>query len=258
MANEVLSEIRDGVCIISLNRPEKLNCLNEALIVGLKDALVAANKNAEVQAIVLRGNGRAFSSGDDLKDSHDNMTGKDQNRDFVIAYSETLQDVTREIYHGEKFVIGAIHGYAVGAGFEWAINCDFSIWAHGTQAFLPEMKWGMFPTGGITALLPSLVGITKAKEILLFGDRYSAEELHKIGIAWKVVDEDKVLDEAIATAKRIGEFPSRATRDLKRTLHKCCFGDLEKALTAETEGIVAAVLDPDTRGHLSKFSDRSR
>ena len=84
-------------------------------------------------------------------------------------------------------MIGAINGWAVGGGFEWAINCDFPIWAESARAFFPELKWGMFVTGGVSSLLPALAGLQTAREMMFLGERYDAKALLEKGVAWRVV-----------------------------------------------------------------------
>src|SRR5690606_29033685 len=131
--------------------------------------------------------------GDDLLD-HSPF----ENRDEARALVDALQDVTREIVLGPKLVVGAINGWAVGGGFEWAINCDLPLWAESARGFFPEASFGLFVTGAVTTLLPAIVGLTKAKEMLLLGEKYSAQELHALGIAWRVVPDDKLMEEARA------------------------------------------------------------
>ena len=103
--------------------------------------------------VIFTGAGRAFCAGDDLK-AHRHPETEAEAR----AWIEAIQQVTREIVLGRAPVIGAINGWAVGGGFEWAINCDFSIWARSARAFFPEVRWGWFVTGGVTSLLPARVG----------------------------------------------------------------------------------------------------
>jgi len=257
VADEVLTEQRGATRLITLNRPERLNAINEALVVGLRDALVAANADDGTHVIVLRGSGRAFCSGEDLEDTLERL-GDEPNEATIKAYSQTLQDVTRRIVQSNKFVVGAIHGWAVGAGFEWAVNCDFPIWAEGARGFFPEMRWGLFPTGGVTALLPAIVGLTKARELLLLGEKHTAEELLELGVAWRVVAESVLLDEAEAVADKIAALPQRAVRDLKRTINRVCLDGLEGALEAEIEGVTDSVMDPDTWELIREFEQKNR
>src|SRR5690606_1687 len=139
---------------------------------------------------------------DDLKE-HRHPESEAEARAAVDA----IQRCTRAMVLGDKPIIGAINGWAVGGGFEGALNCDLALWAADAKAFFPEIRWGMFVTGGVTALLPAIVGLTKAREMLFLGDTYTAAELHEIGIAWKVVAPDRLMDEARSVARRIADSP---------------------------------------------------
>ncbi len=161
--------------------------------------------------------------------------------------------MTREIVLGDKVVVGAIHGWAVGGGLEWAINCDFPIWADSARGFFPEIGLGLFVTGGVTTLLPKLAGLHKAKELILFGDRFSAQEALEAGIAWRVVPEDRIFEEARSVAERIAALPERQATDLKRVINRACHLDIEAAMSLETDATVRSFLDPDTAGRVAAF-----
>ena len=188
MAGTVLTEDRNGVRTVTLNRPERLNALNRELLDDLCAALDAALADEQVGALVLCGAGRAFCSGDDLKDFEDQTGGEAVTRSFI----ESIQTVTRRIVLGDKIVVGAIHGWAVGGGLEWTINCDLAVFAESAKCFFPEIKWGMFPTGGVTAILPRIVGLAKTRELMLLGESFGAAEALEMGLAWKVVPDDVV------------------------------------------------------------------
>ncbi len=249
MANAVLSEHHDGVSTITLNRPERLNAINPALLAGLLAAMRAANADEGVRAVVLRGAGRAFCAGDDLKE----FSEQSRSPDGARAYVEEIQEVTRAISLGGKMVIGAIHGWAVGGGLEWVINCDLAIMAEGTRCFFPEIALGVFVTGGVTTLLPKLVGLQKARELILFGERFDARAALAMGIAWKVVPETALLAAAEETARRIASLPAGAVSDLKRVLNRACALDLEAAMALETEATVRGFLDPETAARVARF-----
>ncbi|HKO07498.1 MAG TPA: enoyl-CoA hydratase/isomerase family protein [Alphaproteobacteria bacterium] len=249
MTSVVLSELADGVSTITLNRPERLNAINPALLAGLTAALNAANGDASVRAIVLCGAGRAFCAGDDLKE----FDQQGRSPAEVRAYVESIQEVTRALSLGGKMVVGAIHGWAVGGGLEWVINCDLAIMAEGTRCFFPEIGLGVFVTGGVTTLLPKLVGLGRARELILFGERFDARAALEMGIAWKVVAPEALLAAAHETARRIAALPAAQVSELKRVLNRACHLDLEGALALETEATVRGFLDPETRARVAKF-----
>lgn len=245
----VLSELgNNGVRTILLNRPEQLNAMNRTLIGDVVRAFDDANADNETRVIVFSGEGRAFCAGDD-RNEHRHPDSEAEAREFV----ELIQAATRAIVFGNKPVVGAINGWAVGGGFEWAINCDFPVWAQGAKAFFPEVSLNLFVTGGVTSLLPAMVGINKAREMLFLGDRYDADALLEMGVAWRVVADDRLMEVAIETAARIGELPPVSVQAMKRILNRTAALDLEKALQLETEATVAGFMDPETTARLKDF-----
>ena len=251
MAGTVLTGITDGVATLTLNRPERLNALNGVLLADLCAALDEALADDRVGALVLRGAGRAFCSGDDLKDIENQTASEAETRAFI----EAIQDVSRRLVLGDKVVVGGIHGWAVGGGLEWAINCDLAVFGEGTRCFFPEIKWGMFPTGGVTAILPRIVGLAKTRELLLLGETFGAAEAQEMGLAWRVVPDGAVFETAHETAARIAALPQGAVRELKRVLNRSGGLDIEGALALEAEATVRRFLDPETAERVKGFGD---
>ncbi|MDJ0949484.1 MAG: enoyl-CoA hydratase/isomerase family protein [Alphaproteobacteria bacterium] len=249
MTATVLTERRDGVRTVTLNRPDRLNAINPTLLADLAAALTEAAADPETRVVILTGAGRAFCAGDDLKEFDDQAGSEAETR----AYVDSIQEITRLLVLGDKIVIGAIHGWAVGGGLEWVLNCDFAIFAEDTRCFFPEILLGVFVTGGVTALLPRLVGLPKAKEMILFGDRFDARTAHEIGIAWKVVPEAELRAEADALAQRVAALPAARVRDLKRILNRACAMSVAEAMALETDATVAGFLDPATATRVSAF-----
>lgn len=246
----IKSTLEDGgVRIISLNRPESLNAMNRALIDDVTRAFDDANACAQTRVIIFTGEGRAFCAGDDRKE-HVHPANEAEARDVT----EAIQAATRAITFGPKPVVGAIRGWAVGGGFEWAINCDFPIWAEDARGFFPEISLGLFVTGAVTSLLPALVGLQKARELLFLGEQHDAPALHAMGLAWRVVPADQVLDEARAVAQRLAALPQEAMQRMKRALNTSAVTDIERALHVETEATVAGFLDPETTRRLLAFT----
>ncbi len=240
-----------GIRRIRLNRPDRLNAINPALLEDLVAALAAAAADADVRAILLAGEGRAFCAGDDLKEFEEQATGDET---AIRAYIERIQDVTRAIVGGDTPVVGEIHGWAVGGGLEWVINCDLAVAAEGTRFFFPEVKWGMFVTGGVTALLPRLVGLAKARELILFGERFDATQAKQWGLLHDVVPGERLEETALTLARRIADLPPGPVADLKRCLLKAPGADdLESALALETEATVRGFLDPETTKRVATF-----
>ena len=249
MTGTVLAGDNNRVRTLTLNRPERLNAMNAELLADFHASLHEALADDEVKVVVVRGAGRAFCSGDDLKD----FSEQDRSEEEARAFIESIQDISRQLLLGDKFVVGAIHGWAVGGGLEWAINCDLAIFAEGTRCFFPEIKWGMFPTGAVTALLPRLVGLMRTREMILFGEEIDAGQALEMKLAWKVVPEARLFDFAQETAERIAALPRGAVADLKKVLNRAGSFDLEDALTLETEATMRGFLDPDTAERVRNF-----
>lgn len=237
----VLTEDRGAVRILTLNRPERLNAITEQLIADLNAALATAQDDPSVRAIVLTGSGRAFCAGDDLHEYADQASS----REATQAYVEQLQDITRRIMLGRVPVVAAVRGWAVGGGFEWVLDCDLVVVGESAKGFFPEMGLGLFVTGGVTALLPRIVGLSRARQLLMLGERIDSAQMLEWGIAhWRVADDD-VLDEAVSVAERLSGLSERAVTDLRRIMTTVSVGDLEAAMAAETSATVAAFGDPD-------------
>lgn len=244
----VQSDLESGVRTLTLNRPECLNAMNRRLIDEVASAFDDANRDVDTRVIVLTGAGRAFCAGDDRK-AHVHPQNEAEARDLVDA----IQRVTRAMVLGEKPVIGAINGWAVGGGFEWAINCDLSIWARSAKAFFPEISLNLFVTGAVTAILPAMVGLVRAREMLYLGRHYSAGELHEIGLAWQVVADDDLVETCREAAVELARQPGKSLASMKRVLNRCAAADIETALALETEATVAGFLDPETSRRLLDF-----
>ncbi len=238
----------DGVRTLALNRPGSLNAMNRQLIDEVARAFDEANADPATRAIIFTGTGRAFCAGDD-RHEHVHPENEEEARDLVNA----IQRATQAIVFGAKPVVGAINGWAVGGGFEWAINCDFPIWAESAKGFFPEVSLNLFVTGAVTSLLPALVGLNKAREMLFLGKHYEAVELEEIGVAWRVVSDDRLLDEARSVAKRLSQLPPLSVRAMKRVLNRSAASDLNRALHLETEATIAGFLDPETTERLKDF-----
>ena len=238
----------EGVRTISLNRPDCLNAMNRQLIDDVAQAFDDANNDPATRAIIFTGQGRAFCAGDD-RNEHQHPETEADARDLVAA----IQRATVSIIFGQKPVVGAINGWAVGGGFEWALNCDFPIWAASAKAFFPEVSLNLFVTGAVTTILPAITGPLKAREMLFLGQRYSAADLRECGVAWKVVEDADLQIEAQTVAEHLAGLPILSVRAMKRVLNQTTAGALRQALDLETEATIAGFLDPETTRLLKAF-----
>ncbi|MBZ0215869.1 MAG: enoyl-CoA hydratase/isomerase family protein [Fimbriimonadaceae bacterium] len=243
MFEQVELKVEAGIGTVRLNRPERLNAINPDLLRDLEGALRVALKDPKVEVILLCGAGRAFCAGNDLKDFADQEDTAAAARRIVGQY----QTITKLIMTGDKIVVGAIHGWAVGGGLEWALNCDMAIVGKGTRFFFPETQLGLFVTGGVTSILPNLVGLQKAKELILLGAQFDAATAYDMGMISRVVPDEDVLEVARSTAMEIAALPALARRNVKSVLNKAFQLPLDEALGLETEAAVAATLDPEAK-----------
>ena len=238
----------DGVRLLLLNRPERLNAMNRQLIGDVTAAFNDANADAATRVIILSGAGSAFCAGDD-RHEHQHPANREQAQAFV----EMIQDATRAMVLGPKPIVGAINGWAVGGGLEWAINCDFPIWAASARGFFPEVSLNLFVTGGVSTLLPALAGLNRAREMLFLGERYDAQALLDMGVAWRVVDDDRLMAAAREVALRLARQPTRSLQAMKRVLGQTGSVEFERALQLETEATVDGFMDPLTTSLLKDF-----
>ena len=255
MTDTVLTIDDGGVCVITLNRPARLNAINPALLDGLNAALARADADERIGAIVLTGAGRVFCAGDDLVEQR-SMRHADEAT--IVAFVDAIQQVTRHIMFGDTPVVAAVRGWAVGGAFSWPVNCDFSVWSDDARGFFPEMKIGLYPSGAVTCLLPLLVGSATAREMLYTSRKYDAAELLDCGLASEVVPGHGLLDAAIARAQVLAALPARARRALKHGLVGSHRSAIETALEAETAAVTATMRDPDTYARIERESERGR
>lgn len=240
-ANVVLTSRQRQTLTVSLNRPERLNAINRQLLSQLYEALVQANSDPQIRAVVLRGEGRAFCSGDDTREFQEREIHEEDIRTMVRQY----QDVSRQILFSDKIFIAAVQGWAVGGGLELAIGCDVTVFADDTQCFFPEVSMGLFVTGGVTALLPDLVGRQKALRLMLFGEKFGADEAVKWGLAEMSVSSDELNMRVASLAQQIESLPVEQVAALKRAVSLGERARLDQALRVEAEETERAFMAAD-------------
>jgi enoyl-CoA hydratase/carnithine racemase len=242
------------VSVVTLNRPERLNAIGGELLVDMHDALVQAQSDPATGAIVLTGAGRAFCAGDDLKEFNQQA----ESPASIALHCERIQQITRDIMFGKKIVIGAVHGYAVGGGFEWVLNCDMVVAADNLVCFFPEMALGHFVTGGVTHLLPQALGHQRTMELIVLGERQSAQALLQLGLINRVVATDDMLDVAISLAEQVASRSAGATGRLKRLLTSGLQQQLASALELEQQAAIACFADAETAQRVQSFANKWR
>ncbi|GAA5111958.1 enoyl-CoA hydratase/isomerase family protein [Haloechinothrix salitolerans] len=245
-ARTVAIDITDGVAVVSLDRPHRLNAVVPTLVDDLIARLDEIAAREDVRAVVLAGNGRAFCAGHDLKES----TPAGDSRGRI----ERIQHVTRRLRALPQPVIAAAHGYAIGAGAEFALSCDLVVAAEDAVFAFPEAGLGLSVTGGASRLLPLLVGPVRAKELLLLGERIGAQRAMEMGLVNRVVATDELRGTAVDMARELAGKPSYAVTLVKRAVDAGIDASLEAALELE---VTHALLTENT-AHVAASAGRFR
>lgn len=225
---------RDGTrVVVSLNRPHRLNAITDALVQELSAAIAgveAPESGSDPRVVVIRGEGRAFSSGHDLKEP-----AADETEAEARQRLERLQDLTRVMVRCPVPVVAAVHGWAVGAGAEIAFAADLVVAETTARFSLPEVGVGLAVTNGVSRVLAPALGPQRAKRVMFLGEPLGAEELHAAGLVSHLVapgDLDTAVD---ALVEELAERPPVALTWAKRLLDSGAGADLETALAAEVE-----------------------
>jgi enoyl-CoA hydratase/carnithine racemase len=249
--------VRDegAVRVITLNRPERLNAIDMAMLDGLDAALAGAEAAGSVRAILLAGAGRAFTVGDDL-DAQQAISAAGPAA--IQRQVAVLQRISERMLFGAKPVVGAVQGWAVGGGFAWTLNCDFALWAEDAKGFLPEIAYGLFVSGGASWLLPKLAGTAFAREMIFRGRRMAARELLAAGVANRVVPPATLSAEALALAQELAALPPEAVARAKRALADPDRAALRAAMQQEAEACIAGAGDPATLARLKEVAARRK
>lgn len=219
----------DGVLTITLNRPESFNAFNEQATTDLQEALKSAEKDDAVRAIVLTGAGKAFSSGQDLKDAPAPGTKRSLSDSLQRRYNPIIRRLTTM----PKPIIGAINGPAAGAGCSVALACDLRIAAEGSYLLQAFVRIGLVPDSGSSWFLTRLVGYARAFEIASLGDKIPAEQALQLGLVNRVVPAEALMDEATKLARQYASGPTKAYGYIKKMLYRACHTSLDDALDYE-------------------------
>ncbi|MGC8556025.1 MAG: enoyl-CoA hydratase/isomerase family protein [Conexivisphaera sp.] len=184
---KIIYEKRDGVAWITLNNPERYNALEKSMRAELKAALEDAWRDDSVRAVVIRGSGKAFSAGGDIKAMLEWTPTVAMRELKELGTAFVIERIIRDM---PKPVIAMVHGYCLGGGFELAMACDLVVASSDAKFGSPEIGIGLIPGSGGTQMLPRHVGEKKAKELIFTGDQISAEEAARLGLVNRVVPPD--------------------------------------------------------------------
>ena len=248
----IVYEKKDGVATITLNRPKVLNAMNKQLWLDFRTALRDAGQDEKIKAVVITGQGRAFSTGADLKDS------KGRSLAAYRDYLEHLQEISRELIRFGKPTLAAINGYALGSGYELALACDIRVAAQSAKVGSPEAKVSSSVTGGAMRLLRDLVGPGKAKELLFTAEYITGEEAARIGLVNYAVPDDELMSFTYAMAAKITQNSSFSMKLIKKGVDMAPEVSLEALMDYEIEACLATVSAPERVDALDDFADRKK
>jgi 2-(1,2-epoxy-1,2-dihydrophenyl)acetyl-CoA isomerase len=245
-------ELFGEIAHINLNRPDRLNAVIPQLVEELYQALERAERNG-VRAVILSGRGRSFCAGHDLR------SDEQANDEFELRRRiQRTQDITRKIRQAPFPVIAAVHGYALGAGCEFALCCDLIIAEKKAEFGFPEVSVGLSVTGGISHILPMTVGMAKAKELLLLGERFTAEEAKDLGLINFVVDSADLQQKAMELAVKLSRLPQVSLSRAKYAINSGSQSTIENAYEVEIEHVLLTTKSEDAKSSSERFKKRNK
>jgi enoyl-CoA hydratase len=246
----ILTEQRGAVTLITLNRPNALNALNTSVLAELIQAFAAFDADDSQRCAVLTGNERAFAAGADIKEMSD--------QGFASMYSSNFFQGWERVTATRKPWIAAVAGYALGGGCEVAMMADFIIAADTAQFGQPEIKLGVTPGMGGSQRLTRAIGKAKAMEMCLTGRMMGAEEAERAGLVAKVVPADRLVDEALATAQAIASMAPLAAMATKEMVNAAFETGLAQGIVFERRLFHGLFGSEDQKEGMSAFVDKRK
>lgn len=232
MAFETVSyNVEDGVALISLNRPEVVNAINEQLGQELYEAMKMVDGDSSVRAAVLTGTGRGFCAGQDLGDP----TAVKANMQLADSVRDRYNPLLAKMHDLKVPLIAAVNGAAAGAGFGLALACDLRFASSTAKFTMAFNKIGLVPDSGSSYFLPRLVGMGKALELTWTADVLTAEQALDLGIVNGIYEPDELLQETMTFAKKLAQGPTLAFKLTKQLLHSNYHSSLAEALEREAQ-----------------------
>lgn len=250
--NSVEIKIKNKTAFITLNRPEVFNSFNREMALRLQKTLDDCETNDEIRAIVLRGNGKAFCAGQDLKE----VTIPELNPGFKKILEEHYNPIITRIRNIEKPILAAVNGVAAGAGANIALACDVVI-ASDQASFIQAFSLiGLIPDSGGTFFLPRLIGFQKASALMMLGDKISAEEAEKMGMIYKSVPSEVFESTIQKLATKLANMPTRALALIKKSLNQSLTNDLNSQLDLESKYQIEAAGTEDYAEGVAAFIEK--
>jgi cyclohex-1-ene-1-carboxyl-CoA hydratase len=247
----ILVETHGRVSVITLNRPQQMNALDDALMDALGAALLACDANADIGAIVITGNDKAFAAGADIAAMADWSYIDVYQGDFITRNWEAIRRV-------RKPVIAAVAGFAMGGGCELAMACDMIVAAESARFALPEIKLAMLPGAGGTQRLPRAIGKAKAMDMCLSGRMLDAAEADLYGLVSRVVASEQLLAETIDLATRIAAFSLPALMAIKESVNRAWESSLSEGIGFERRQLHARFASEDAHEGMHAFLSKRK
>ena len=249
----LLYEKKDGIAIVTLNRPDKLNALNSTVYNELYDVFEVIENDPEVRVVILTGCGeKAFAAGSDVAEMQ-NM-GPLEAQKFMA----TIRKASDRIYSLTKPTIAAIHGYALGGGNELAMCCDLRIASEKARFGQPEINLGLIPGASGTQRLPRLIGAAKAKEMIFLGENIDAATALTLGLVNKVVPPEKLMEEAMAWATKLAAKSGPVLAMAKMAINTGLDTDLASGLNMETKCNALCFATEDQKEGMKAFLEKRK
>lgn len=245
----LIVDIDDHVGVITLNRPDALNALNQQLLKELSAALGVMQENEKVRCIVLTGSEKAFAAGADIKEMSE--------QSFVDMFSsDYFTAETEAILRCRKPIIAAVSGYALGGGCELAMMCDFIICSDTAKFGQPEINLGVIAGIGGSQRLTRFVGKSKSMEMHLTGRFMDAEEAERSGLVSRIVPAKKLMEDAMATAAKIAEKSTLATMAVKEAVDRSYETTLREGILFERRLFHSLFATEDQSEGMSAFMEK--
>jgi enoyl-CoA hydratase len=247
----ILTETRDRVAIITLNRPQRLNALSDALAAELATALHGFDADPGISVIVVTGSEKAFAAGADIGAMADWDYAKVYGDDYITKNFEAMREV-------RKPVIAAVAGYALGGGCELAMMCDMIVAADTAKFGQPEITIGTMPGMGGTQRLPRAIGKAKAMDWCLTGRTVDAAEAERAGLVARVVPADKLMEETLSIAARIASFSLPVVLKVKEAINRAYESSLAEGLLFERREFHATFALDDRKEGMRAFVEKRK
>ncbi|MDG2371646.1 MAG: enoyl-CoA hydratase-related protein [Flavobacteriaceae bacterium] len=254
MERTVLYDISAGVAVITLNRPDRYNAVNQDLVDGISESLNRAKEDESVRAIVLTGAGKGFCAGADMSVFGQEVT-PEQRRDYII---DQYQPLMRQFFNLNKPIIGAINGTAAGVGAAFALACDLRVMSDKSAILYAFINIGLGPDGGASWLLSRQVGYSKAFEIAISGKKVMGQQCLELGLTNKIVENDEIVNDAINWAKELAKRPTLAIRITKEDIVHSMNNDLDSTIAFEAQRQVLAFKSYDLKEGVTAFVEKRK